>query len=1015
MEGPILAATLPPPEAVDDVWTGTALPDTYNGHLGNDRLSGLGGNDFLVGGGGDDVLRGGSGADYLKEFDELVFPTAGNDIYDGGIGSDLLHYGGERALIIDLSLDGIAQNTGGGGTDTLISIEGVITGDGNDIVRGSAAANYIETGFGTDRIEARDGNDSILVSNGTKWIDGGAGNDTLAFQPLDTTQSGLVLSLGRDGVVQNTVLGAMTLRSIENLGGTSFDDTLTGNAADNILAGGYGSDTLLGGGGNDTLAGDGDLAWPDLALSQFSNFSFVLNPALSLDRTGDDMLEGGKGDDTLNGGRGSDTASYAHASGAVHADLALKTSSGADGVDRYVSIENLIGSGFSDDLVGNAGANRIDGGAGADTMTGGAGDDTYVVSGPGDVIVELAGGGVDTVETAISYTLADNLEQVVLTGSAAINATGNAGANRLTGNAGINTLKGLGGNDVYVISALADHVMEAAGGGHDRIEASISYALPRYVEDMTLVGTGAIDGTGNAQANIIIGNGAANVIDGGAGADIMRGGAGADTYVVDNIGDRVIEGVDYDLSIDTVRESLADYVIPAFVETVVMLDGAINLTLSNASGQEMTVVGNAADNVIDDGHGVGLMSGGAGNDTYILHNDFDQIFENPDEGVDTVQVTSSTIVLADNVENAVLNGPECRFTGNDLGNHVTSDANGAVIYALGGNDTIIGGTGVDTIDAGAGNDVIDGGTGADSMAGGTGDDTYYVDSLFDTVSEAYNAGTDTVYASRNCALWGNVEILYLTGSATQGTGNWLANQIFGNDLANTLDGGMGADTLAGGTGDDIYYVDQAGDSVVEATDEGTDTVVSMASRILDANVENLTLSSNTSPDLRLALGNGLDNTVTGSDFADMLDGAGGVDTLVGGDGDDLLVAGVEGDSLTGGVGTDRFAVVGDDPGTTAAIITDFTGGKDQIVIVTNTLSGTLAPDAFALGTEAADASDRVIFDSASGQVWFDADGAGGEAQVLIATVDAGTTLAAGDIAFMTRADVQAQVDALLLV
>src|SRR3954447_13410998 len=136
----------------------------------------------------------------------------------------------------------------------------------------------------------------------------------------------------------------------------------------------------------------------------------------------------------------------------------------------------------------------------------------------------------------------------------------------------------------------------------------------------------------------------------------------------------------------------------------------------------------------------------------------------------------------------------------------------------------INGTGngdANVITGNSGNNIIDGAGGADTMAGGLGNDTYIVDNAGDVVTEALNAGTDTVQSSlANYTLTANVENLTLTGSANiNGTGNGLANVITGNSGNNTLDGEALADTMIGGLGNDIYVVDNAGDVVTEALNE----------------------------------------------------------------------------------------------------------------------------------------------------------------------------------------------------
>ena len=213
----------------------------------------------------------------------------------------------------------------------------------------------------------------------------------------------------------------------------------------------------------------------------------------------------------------------------------------------------------------------------------------------------------------------------------------------------------------------------------------------------------------------------------------------------------------------------------------------------------------------------------------------------------------------------------------------------------------------------SGNNILDGGAGADTMTGGTGNDFYYVDNTGDSVIELANQGIDKVFSTINYTLTANVEDLGLQGTATNGTGNELNNTITGNELNNvligfagddTLMGGVGADTMTGGTGNDWYWVDNAGDSVIELANEGIDKVFTTISYTLTDNVEDLALQEIASS--INGTGNSLNNTITDNSKDNVLDGGAGNDIIRASGGNDTLIGGLGTDNLTGGLGNDRF-------------------------------------------------------------------------------------------------------------
>ncbi|MBA2770581.1 MAG: M10 family metallopeptidase C-terminal domain-containing protein [Sphingomonas sp.] len=337
-------------------------------------------------------------------------------------------------------------------------------------------------------------------------------------------------------------------------------------------------------------------------------------------------------------------------------------------------------------------------------------------------------------------------------------------------------------------------------------------------------------------------------------------------------------------------------------------------------------------------------------------------------------------------------------------NTITIDVIQDIIEGTSGADVLTGTAGEDSIYGYAGNDSIDGGAGADTMVGGAGDDFYTVDDSGDVVTEALDEGLDWVYSSVSHTLAPHVERLTLTGTdAIDATGNGLGNRLIGNDAANLLsggagsdgiNGGLGADTMIGGTGNDIYVVDDAGDVVTEIASQGNDRVYSSISYTLGGNVEHLTLTGPGSID---GTGNAVANKLDGNSADNRLRGEGRNDVIDGGGGADNLHGGTGHDRLTGGTGADNFyfdtALSG---WTNVDTITDFSSADDTIqldlAVFTGLADGTLAVGAFHLGTAAADADHRIIYDSATGKIFYDADGDAAGAQVLFAQVTAGTAL-----------------------
>jgi serralysin len=361
------------------------------------------------------------------------------------------------------------------------------------------------------------------------------------------------VSIGRGTVIENAIGGAGN----NTLIGNSVANVLTGNAGDDTLNGNAGNDTLSGGAGNDSLDGG---TGADAMAGGAGNDAYFVNS------NGDTVSE--------NSGEGTDlvTSSASFTLGANIENLTLTGASSLSGTGN--SLANVIN--------GNSGSNTINGGAGADTMAGGLGNDTYIVDNASDVVTESSGQGTDTVKSTISYTLGANLENLTLSGTAP-NGTGNgldnimrgtnsanvldgaagndlilgndgddtltggSGNDKLNGGTGNDTMSGGLGDDSYYVDSLSDAVTEnPAEGTADKVISTITYTIGTNIERLMLYGAAAIDGTGNAVANVMYGNEADNSISGLAGADTIFAHGGNDTLIGGTGRDTLVGGAGND-------------------------------------------------------------------------------------------------------------------------------------------------------------------------------------------------------------------------------------------------------------------------------------------------------------------------------------------------------------------------------------------------------------------------------------------------------------------------------------
>jgi len=647
----------------------------------------------------------------------------------------------------------------------------------------------------------------------------------------------------------------------------------------------------------------------------------------------------------------------------------VRAEAGDDTVISSSGDDTLYGEDGNDVLDGRAGDDTLDGGAGDDIMTGGTGNDTFIVGNAGDVVIEFAGEGVDTVEASIDFALSANVEHLILTDSAVF-GTGNALDNTLEGNSADNVLFGERGDDTLY-----------GGGGRDALdggEGNDTYVY--FVEDGHI--SIADNGDASDTDTLLLGG-----EEGPDGMRVYRLAAAPDDVVLDfPAGGRVtikgfmrgegIETITFQNAAPLSRADLLAMSPPILDDTPprAIADDAINVFAANVAipaeaflyndlgeGLRLISVGQASiGSVTLDANGDVLLSATAG---YVGVVSFEYTLE-------AVNGQRSTALASVSVTGRDI-APEVFVTaGTEGADNLIGTAGDDLIIAGGGQDIVDGGAGNNTIDytgaagavridlsansveelapdsstdvastdtlvriqnaigsslndrligsgatnvlsAGAGNDLIDGRAGADTMIGGVGDDTFYVDNTDDLVIELAGEGSDRVWASVDFALGAGQSVETLSSRAVEGirlTGNELANTLVGHTGSETLSGGAGNDTLDGRGGADSLTGGEGDDRYY--VDNAGDLVFEAIGDGVNYRVyAKVSFALRAGQEVETLYANGVEGIhLTGNELANTLIGHKGGETLDGGAGNDRLDGRSGVDIMIGGTGDDTFYV-----------------------------------------------------------------------------------------------------------
>ena len=821
----------------ENIWGGTGN-DTLFGYAGNDKLYGEEGNDELQGNEGSDYLDGGSG-------DDRLFGQVGNDILNGGDGNDILmgftpSNDAKQTLSAGETDDDYLY--GGAGTDSVYGGLGndyIDGGADNDVLVGGQGNDTLFGGDGVDELQGNEGNDQLVggssddklfgqVGNDTLW--GGDGNDILmgftgtneAKQTLSAGETEDDILYGEGG--NDNIYGGLGNDSLD--GGTG-NDLLLGDQGNDTLFGGDGADELQGNEGNDQLVGgDGD----DRLFGQVGN----------------DSLWGGDGNDLLMGFTGTNEAKQTLSAGETDDD----TISGGAGNDILIGglgADRLYGGDGRDELQGGVGSDILYGDGGDDNLFGQVGDDT-LYGGEGDDVLM---GFTASNETRQTLSAGETDDDYLYGGAGHDTLIGGVGNDYLDGGEGSDVMAGCTGDDIYIVNSVNDTIYEAAGEGYDKVITNKNYLLNANIEELRLVEGAAINGTGNAIDNLIIGNSSDNILDGVTGADTMIGGQGNDIYYVDNAGDVVTEFASE--GTDIVQSSIS-YQLGSNLENLLLLDFA-KPEGGLVDGESVLVYGYPKRNELDYMQGDAVenyqgtcaltaianlitQTGRPTSESQIINLAIQNNWAVNNPSLPAWQLGGSNVsqqcAILDSygIRNDVVMGYNesgiaslvrsgrgviIGVNAGELWGDSTYNGNGSVNHAV----TLTGAVYRETDGTLMGFYITDSGRGMVS------DMTRFVD--IETFRNAVNVtGGYAIYTIAPVKFW---------QEDINGTGNELNNTVVGNrgdnvllglagndflqgaDGNDTLDGGAGADTLTGGQGNDLYcFARGGGQDVIVETD-----------------------------------------------------------------------------------------------------------------------------------------------------------------------------------------------------